>query len=382
MIFDRRLISQFDWILFILTLAIPSLGLIVLFSAGYDADAVHHNFHWVPEYLYSVPFLKQILFIIAGVVAIAFAVLIPLKTWHRYAYACYGIGIVLLVAVALFGTQAKGSQRWLRLGGFNLQPAELMKLGLILGLARFLSAHPPPRNGFGFKQLIIPFLMFLVPMALIIKQPDLGTALSVGGVGFILVFFTGINWKTLLIMILVGGALLVPAWSQMHDYQKNRILTLVNPDLDPKGSGYHIAQSKIAVGSGALFGKGFMKGTQTQLEFLPEHTTDFIFSVLAEEWGFVGCIFVILMYFLFLTRLVRTATRCKELFASLLIVGISGLIFFHTAVNIGMVVGLLPVVGIPLPLFSYGGSSVISTMFGIGIVLGVGMRRLQYLSGS
>jgi rod shape determining protein RodA len=223
--------------------------------------------------------------------------------------------------------------------------------------------------------MILPFLIFLIPMGLIMKQPDLGTALSIGAIGFSMVLFSGVNVRSLLLLIGIGLSALYPAWLNLHDYQKRRLLVLVDPEADPLGSGYHILQSKIAVGSGQLFGKGFLQGTQTQLQFLPEHSTDFIFSVLAEEWGFIGCLFVLALYLLLLYKLSRVVTKCRDSFSMFLVVGMIAYIYCHVMINIGMVIGLLPVVGIPLPLFSYGGSSLLSNMMAIGIALGVSVRR-------
>jgi rod shape determining protein RodA len=224
--------------------------------------------------------------------------------------------------------------------------------------------------------------MILIPMALIARQPDLGSALSVGAAGFSMLLFAGIRWKTLVVMALVVGVAVVPAWNSLHSYQQRRVIALFDPEADPLGSGYHITQSKIAVGSGSAFGKGFLKGTQTQLEFLPEHTTDFIFSVLAEEWGFVGCVMILLLYFSFLYRLALVVLRSKDFFTCLVSFGVAGLIFFHTVVNVGMVVGILPVVGITMPLFSYGGSSLLSFMILVGVSLGISMRRFTFMAGN
>jgi rod shape determining protein RodA len=254
-----------------------------------------------------------------------------------------------------------------------------VKLFTVLALARYLSKRPPKGGGYRLGNLVEPGLLFLVPMIFIIRQPDLGTALVVGAAGGMMLLFVGIYWKHLLIMIVVAVTAAIPAWGHLHDYQKNRVRSLLDPDLDPRGTGYHIAQSKIAVGSGGLTGKGFMQGTQSQLEFLPEHTTDFIFSVLAEEWGFVGCATVLVAYLLFIGMLLRVANRSKDPFSTLLVFGVSSVIFFHAMVNMGMVVGILPVVGIPLPLFSYGGSSMLSTMFSVGLVMGVSIRRFRYV---
>lgn len=356
---------------------IPAMGLVVLFSAGYDPDARPY-FSWLPLWVKSVPFVKQVIFILMGLAVMGIAMAIPPTFFIRYAYLFYALGLLLLVLVALFGTVVNGSRRWLSFGIFNLQPAEFVKLSVILALARYLSRRSPPRHGYRLKHLIVPALLFLSPMALIMKQPDLGTALVVGAAGGMMLLFVGIHWRTLVTLIVVVCLSVIPAWNHLHDYQKNRVISLFNPEMDLKGSGYHINQSKIAVGSGEMFGKGFLEGPQTQLEFLPEHTTDFIFSVLAEEWGFFGCIAVLAAYLLFIAMMLRVVARTKDLFLSLMVFGITSVIFFHSFVNVGMVVGILPVVGIPLPLFSYGGSSVLSTMFAVGLVMGVSLRRHRY----
>jgi rod shape determining protein RodA len=289
---------------------------------------------------------------------------------------------MLLVAVAGVGVVVNGSRRWLDVGLFKLQPAEFMKLGLIVTMARVLAKSPPKNNSaYAFRELLVPAFFILVPMALIAQQPDLGTALSLGIVGVCQILFVGIRPKVLAGVMLAVCILAYPAWNSLHEYQQRRIMVLLNPEADPQGSGYHITQSKIAVGSGELFGKGFQKGTQTQLEFLPEHTTDFVFSVLAEEWGFVGCTLMIALFFCLLAAMLRVAHRSRDLFACLMVVGITSQIFAHIVINIGMVIGLMPVVGIPLPLVSYGGSSLLSLLFGLGIVQGVSMRRTLFRPG-
>lgn len=380
MLIDRRFLAHFDWPLFILTLAVPSFGLIVLYSAGYDPDKVYLNLEWLGVEIHSAAFVKQILFLLLGLGSMVVGLSLTSSLLFRTAFIFYGSCLTLLVSVLLFGTVSNGSRRWLSLGSFNLQPSELMKLGVILALARYLSKHPPTKGGYGFLDLVMPLLIVGVPMGLIIRQPDLGTALSVGAIGGMMILFMGVRIRALVITAVVAVLTLFPAWHTLHGYQQRRVLTLFNPESDPLGSGYHIIQSKIAVGSGSFLGKGFLKGTQSQLEFLPEHTTDFVFSVLAEEWGFVGCVLVLSLYVALIVRILRVVLKNKDLFSSLVVFGIGSLILFHTVVNIGMVIGLLPVVGIPLPLFSYGGSSVISSMFSIGIVLGVSMRRLFFVT--
>jgi rod shape determining protein RodA len=366
---------RIDWTLLAAITLIPCLGLTVLYSAGFDPDAQGTPLRLWPYPIKSPAFVKQLIFVLSGLCVMMVMALIPPSFYYRISYLVYFSGLALLVAVALFGTIVNGSRRWLTIGGINIQPAEFMKIGVALAMSRFISRYPPPPGGYRLKSMIAPVTIFLLPMAFIMKQPDLGTSLAVGAVGGMMMLVAGIRFRTLVLLAVLGMAGVIPMWFKLHDYQKNRIISLFHPDHDPKGTGYHIIQSKIAVGSGELFGKGYLKGTQTQLEFLPEHTTDFIFSVLAEEWGFVGCMFVISSYFVFLYILLRVAARARELYSSFIVVGVTSLIFFHSFINIGMVVGILPVVGIPLPLFSYGGSSVISTMVGIGLVMSVSLRR-------
>jgi rod shape determining protein RodA len=314
-----------------------------------------------------------------GLIVMGIGMAISTQTLHRYAFVLYGISLLLLVAVAGFGVVVNGSRRWLSLGGVNLQPAEFMKLGVIVTMARVL-ARRPPKNGSSYRlrELLAPALVIGIPMVLIARQPDLGTALSLGIVGVAQVLFVGVRPRALLSVLASVLILAYPAWEMLHEYQQRRILVLLDPESDPRGSGYHITQSKIAVGSGELFGKGYRQGTQSQLEFLPEHTTDFVFSVLAEEWGFVGCVALLALFFGLFASMLRIAGRARDLFACLVAFGITAQVFAHVVINIGMVIGLLPVVGIPLPLVSYGGSSMLSIMFGLGIVQGVGMRRLQF----
>lgn len=382
MLIDRRLLSQFDWPLLALGVFIPLLGLVVLYSAGYDPDSTAHAISWLPAAIRSMAFEKQSLFLLIGFLSLAIGMACSPQFLTRHAYIIYALCVLALVAVFFIGTVSNGSRRWINLGIVNLQPAETMKLGLILALARYLSRNPPRPGGYRFLQLFGPGSFFVIPMGLIMYQPDLGSALSLGAIGFAMVLFMGIHTKSLVIMVLVVAAAIYPAWHALHPYQQRRVEVLFNPNIDPRGSGYHIIQSKIAVGSGQAFGKGYLKGTQTQLEFLPEHTTDFVFSVLAEEWGFVGCTSILFLYFLFLYRMMRVVARSKDLFSALVVFGIGAWFFFHVSINIGMVVGILPVVGIPLPLFSYGGSAVLSSMFAIGLALGFGMRRLYYVGRS
>ncbi len=378
---DRRLISHFDWGLFLSALAVPVFGLLVLYSAGYDPDLSLQLVSWLDLEVQSRVVLKQFAFLGIGLVGMFCALSFSPQAIQRYAYLIYGICIVLLVAVLAYGLVSHGSRRWFALGSFNLQPSELMKFALVLAMARFLSRHPPRSGLYSFSEIVVPSLLFGIPTGLIILQPDLGTGLAVGAIGVFMLLFMGVRFKTLSVIAVSVFAALIPAWHfLLHDYQRRRIMVLLNPEADPQGSGWHITQSKIAVGSGELLGKGFLQGTQNQLEFLPERTTDFIFCVLAEEAGFVGCVFLLALYSLFLYRLLRVSLRSKDLFGALVAFGVASMIFFHVVVNIGMVIGLLPIVGLPLPLFSYGGSALVSVYFATGVVLGISMRRLIFAS--
>jgi rod shape determining protein RodA len=382
MLIDRRHFGQFDYLLLGLLLCVPALGLVILYSAGYDPEGRVIAFSWFPIRIESYAFAKQFCFVILGIFLAAIAVAIPTQFYFKYAYLFYAGCLLTLLVVDLMGFVAKGSQRWLDLGPFSIQPSEPTKLAVILCMARYLSRNFPKSGGYSLKEAIIPFLLFIVPGLLIAGQPDLGTALMVMGIGTAMTLFCGVRLKVILGLTLVATLSFYPAWLSLHDYQKRRVMVLLDPDADPRGSGYHIIQSKIAVGSGSLFGKGYLQGTQSQLEFLPEHTTDFIFSVLAEEWGFFGCMILLTVYLCFLARLFWLVSASKDLFPSLAILGVALYFFIQSSVNVGMVIGLLPVVGLPLPMISYGGSSMLSCMISLGIVLGMNMRRLTYFQGS
>ncbi len=374
---NKRYSQIIDWGLVGLSVLIPSLGLIVLYSAGYDPDRSNPLSEYVK--IDSFVFIKQLVFILGGLVIMIAAAFIRSEWLSRLSYPFYWICLGLLLWVELFGVTVNGSQRWINLGFINLQPAELVKLAVILTLAKYLAKHPPPRDGYGFKGLLVPLAILLAPVGFILTQPDLGSALSVLGVAALMILFMGVRFKTIAITVFLLTISAIPIWEYgLHAYQKRRIMVLVNPGMDPKGSGWHIIQSKIAVGSGSFSGVGFMQGTQTQLEFLPEHTTDFIFSVLAEEWGFIGCSLLLSLYLIFLFRILKIAQKAKDLFGTMLVIGVGAKFFFHVTVNVGMVLGLLPVVGIPLPLFSYGGSSIVASMFGLGLILGQVIRRRSY----
>lgn len=364
---ERRLFATFDWQLVIVTYALAGVSLLVLYSAGFNRDL--GNSPSMTQQLYSVG---------AGTVVMFLCMMFNTAFWRRWAYVFYGLGCVLLIGVLVDGVVAGGARRWLAVGPVRVQPSEFMKLFLILALAQLLTREDAPREGYNLPRLILPAILVLVPFELIRRQPDLGTALAILLMAGSMIWMVGIRRSTLLKLILGGGLLMIPAWEMLHDYQRQRILTFMSPELDPLGTGYHAIQSKIAVGSGMIIGKGFMQGTQTQLRFLPEQTTDFIFSVLAEEWGFVGSVVLLALYSFMLYRLIRIALRCGDPFASIVTVGVAGLIFWQLVVNIGMVSGILPVVGITLPLLSFGGSSLVTVMACVGVVVGFSIRRFVF----
>jgi rod shape determining protein RodA len=285
----------------------------------------------------------------------------------------YLVGIGLLIGVALFGDISKGARRWLNLGFMRSQPSEIMKISMPLLLAWFFHQRTTRLRLVDF---FIAALLLLVPVGLIMRQPDLGTALLVLAAGFYVIFFAGLSWKILGGMALIALATAPVAWSFLHDYQRNRILTLLDPEKDPLGKGFHIIQSTIAIGSGGIFGKGWREGTQSQLEFIPEHHTDFIFAVFAEEFGFVGNVALLTLYGMLIGRGFVIAAQATSLFGRLLAGSITMIFFTYAFVNIGMVSGFLPVVGVPLPLVSYGGTSLVTLFIGIGMLMSIHKGRM------
>ena len=365
--FDRRLFTNFDWTLLGVVLLITAFGVINIYSASSSYRDIG-----TPYYL------KQLYWIFAGLTLCLTVCSLDYHMLEDFAYWLYGAVLLLLVMVLLVGKTTMGATRWIDLGFFNMQPSEPMKIVIIMTFARFFSRYPIFK-GLSLKDLVYPLLILCIPAALIMKQPDLGTAGLVTLIGGTMLLFVGVRWSALVSLFAAAVPTVYLAWQfGLHDYQKKRVYNFLNPDLDPLGSGYHIIQSKIAVGSGATFGKGFMQGTQSQLRFLPEQHTDFAFSVFAEEWGFAGCLLMLTLY-LFLTLWgLAIAKRCNDRFGSLLAVGVSAMLFWHIVINMGMVIGLLPVVGVPLPFFSYGGTSMVTSMVGVGILLNISMRRFMF----
>lgn len=361
--FDRRIFQYFDWTLLIIVLAICTIGIINVYSAGFSTGE-----RQTPLYL------KQIQWVLLGLFLMMLVFLIDYRIINEGAYVIYGLSVALLVVVFLYGYTTHGSQRWISLGSFSFQPSELVKLTIILALARYFDDHKS-NEPYTLKEIFVPFLMVIAPFLLILKQPDLGTALIVIIVFASIVFFIGVNWRSVAIAS-AGCLMLMPlGWCFLKDYQKDRLITFLNPENDPLGTGYHIIQSIIAIGSGGIFGKGFLKGSQTQLKFLPEQQTDFVFSVFAEEWGFIGALFLVVLFMSLIFWGLKIALHSRDLLGTLIAFGITALFSWEVFINIGMVLGILPVVGIPLPFLSYGGSAMIVLMTATGLLMNVSVRR-------
>lgn len=362
---DRRLFFSFDWTLLSMVLLISGVGLLNIYSTGYSL----RDAQMTPLYI------KQAQWIAIGIVFMIITFSIDYRFISRYAYFIYGASILLLIAVYFVGSEARGSQRWISLGGFfKLQPSELMKLTLILALSKYFDENKNA-GPYRLKELIVPFIITIVPFLLVMKQPDLGTSLVLLIIFASMVLFIGIHWKSLAIAASCGIILMPFTWFVLKDYQKDRILTFLNPENDPLGAGYHIIQSMIAIGSGGILGKGFLKGTQTQLKFLPEQQTDFIFSVFAEEWGLIGGVVLLFLFLSLILWGLKIALHSRDYLGTLLSFGITIFIFWELFINMGMVLGIMPVVGIPLPFLSYGGSSMVVLMTSIGLLMNVSMRR-------
>jgi rod shape determining protein RodA len=297
---------------------------------------------------------------------------IPPQTLMRFAVPAYLLGVGLLIAVALYGDVVNNARRWLHVGVTRFQPSEMMKLALPLALAWYFHRRESvPR----LRDFALAALLLAVPVLLIARQPDLGTAMLVGAVGFYVIFFAGVGWKLLTVLGVLGAASLFPLWGMLHEYQRKRILTLVDPTQDPLGAGYHTIQSTIAVGSGGLTGKGWLHGTQTHLEFIPERHTDFIFAVYSEEFGLAGNVLLLVLYALLVARGLMIAANAATVFARLLAAAIALMFFTYAFVNMGMVAGILPVVGVPLPFVSYGGTALLTLFVAIGILMSVHRHR-------
>ncbi len=357
--FAEKLVSL-NWGLVLLLGVIGAVGIAMLYSAANGA--------WNPW-----AEKQAIRFGVAALVMLA-AALVDLRFWYRIAYGFYGVVLLLLVAVEVRGAVGMGAQRWIDLGVIQIQPSEMMKIGAMLALARWFNGVPVEEIG-RLSRLVVPALIILLPAVLVLKQPDLGTALMLVLGGGAMFFLAGVRlWQFGVVLAGALGAVPV-AWRFLRDYQKNRIYTFLDPENDPLGAGYHSLQSKIAIGSGGLTGKGFLMGTQSHLSFLPEKQTDFIFTMLAEEWGLIGSLVLLGLYILVFVYGYAIAFRSRNHFGRLLALGITVNLFLYVFINTAMVIGIIPVVGVPLPLISYGGTAMLTVMFGFGLLMSVYIHR-------
>ena len=360
---DKILAFDFQLLLLILALGIISI------LAMYSSEMGHFSYHTQNHlYRFSIFFL---IFIIISFFRIQF--------WYKSAYLFYFLVLILLFGVDLFGVTASGSKRWISLFFINLQPSELMKVSLIIFLARYYDKIPTT-NVNNLKYIFIPFLSFMIPAFLVASQPDLGTAVLIAISGLIVIWLTGFKIKYFLYSFFVLICLIPIGISFLKPYQKTRILTFLNPERDPLGAGYQIIQSKIAVGSGGIFGKGFLQGSQSYLDYLPEKQTDFIFTLFSEEFGFIGSLILLTIYALIIYRIAVIGSESRNNFARLFCFGFAAAFFVYVTVNMAMVLGLLPIVGAPLPIMSYGGSSMLSIMAGLGIVMSCKIHNQEDLS--
>ncbi|MEC9367075.1 MAG: rod shape-determining protein RodA [Pseudomonadota bacterium] len=357
--FTERL-KAFNWLFLIPVAMLAGIGAAALYSiAGGSLEP------WAERHVIRFCAGLGLLFAVA---------LVDIRVWIKSAYPVYILAFLLLAAVPLIGVENSGARRWLALGSLSFQPSELMKIALVLAMARYYQWLPPQKVSNPLA-LVVPLLMVVAPAALVAAQPDLGTAVLFTVVGLGLMFLAGVSWLYF-VAAAVGVVSTLPfLFQRLHDYQKERVLTFIDPERDPMGAGYHILQSKIALGSGGITGKGYMQGTQSHLNFLPEKHTDFIFTMFAEEMGFIGGIGLLGLYLLLLLAIVYMALRCRSMFARLAVGGVGLGLFVYIFINAAMVMGLVPVVGVPLPLVSYGGTSMLTVMFGLGLVLNAHIHR-------
>ncbi len=356
--FRTRLVGNIDMPLLGITCLLMLAGLATIFSATYDTSNRAFN---------------QLINMSVGLTVMWGIAQFPPQKLMRFAVPLYVIGVILLILVFLVGVKVNGARRWLSLGFMRIQPSEILKIAMPLMLAWYFQKH---ETALKFRHYAIAGLLLIIPFALIAKQPDLGTAILVGAAGFYVIFFAGLPWKVIVGMIAAGASMAPFVWTMLHDYQRKRILTLIDPATDPLGSGYHIIQSTIAIGSGGAFGKGWLEGTQTHLEFIPERHTDFIFAVFSEERGLLGCTILVVLYLLLIARGLVITANASTLFARVLGGSITLSFFTYAFVNMGMVSGILPVVGVPLPFMSYGGTALVTLFLGLGILMSIHSHRM------
>lgn len=355
---------EMNWIILISALSLCFIGIMMQYSAAGGA---------------MVPWAKpHLIRFLMGLVLMFILILIPLHIYVRLAYPVYGICLAMLVFVEVAGYIGMGAQRWINLGFIQIQPSEFMKLALIIALARYFHFARPSDVSHPLI-LIPPLVMIALPVALILKQPNLGTATITCFIAGMILFMAGIRWQYFAAVVVAAMVAAPIGWQFLHDYQKQRVMTFLDPSQDPLGSGYNITQSMIAIGSGGLFGKGFLQGSQGQLDFLPEKQTDFIFTMVAEELGYVGGLVVLLLFAVILGYGLALTVRPRNRFAALVATGITGMFFAHIFINVAMVMGMVPVVGVPLPFLSYGGTFMLSAMMAIGLLMNAYIHRDAHL---
>jgi rod shape determining protein RodA len=354
---SHRATAHLDMPLLNITLALFAVGTMTVFSATIDNTRM-------PAQIANFFTAFCVMWLVAQ---------LPPQKLMRFAVPLYVVGVVLLVLVWLVGVKVNGAKRWLNIGITRIQPSEILKIAMPLMLAWYFHKHEAALQ---LKHYVIAAILLLVPFGLILKQPDLGTALLVGASGFYVIFFAGLSWKIIIGLILAGASAMPFVWTLLHDYQRKRVLTLLDPTSDPLGAGYHIIQSTIAIGSGGPIGKGWLNGTQTHLEFIPEKHTDFIFAVFSEEWGLIGNLVLLVLYTLFIGRCLVISSNAPTLFSRLLAGSITLSFFTYAFVNMGMVSGILPVVGVPLPFISYGGTALVTLFLGLGILMSIQTHRM------
>ena len=374
---DRRLFKYFDWWSLLIIILLSLIGILTIYSATRPISGMEQEvFYQKQLYWFGLSILCVFIFMLFD------------YTWLKdYGYIIFIIGVILLAVVLFIGRTGMGAQRWLSLGFVSFQPSEFFKLFFIIALARYMSNLEQAENKqfqFDFLDILKPAGLFLlVPMVLIMKQPDLGTSLMLLFIFASMVLIAGVKRKVLLLTLAVSLIALPFVnhifWSHLKSYQKNRIIAFLNPDIDPKGIGYQLKQSKISIGSGGFTGKGYLKGTQGPLRFLPERHTDFIFSIFGEERGFVGSFFLLFLYLILFLRALDTALRARDMFGTFLAIGVTAMMFFYFTTNIGMTLGIMPVVGVPMPFMSYGGTALLSNYIAVAFLINVRTRRFPIM---
>jgi rod shape determining protein RodA len=354
---SASLVDGLDATLIVATLLLAAVGLATLYSASHDAPA---------------RMTGQLMNFAVAFAAMWVAARIPPELLMRVAFPAYAVGVALLVAVALYGDTVNGARRWLHVGVTRFQPSEMMKLALPLMLAWYFARNEETLR---LRDFAVGAVLVAIPVLLIARQPDLGTAALVAAAGVYILYFAGLSWRVMATLAVLGGASLFPLWGLLHDYQRRRVLTLLDPSQDPLGAGYHTIQSTIAVGSGGVFGKGWLQGTQAHLEFIPERHTDFIFAVYSEEFGLLGNCLLLALYTLLIGRGLMITAQATSFFSRLVAGAVTLMFFTYAFVNMGMVAGILPVVGVPLPFISYGGTALVTLFIGIGILMSLRRQR-------